>query len=144
MDALFADMAFMLQITLVVHFAVRLCCFPVALRYGWIVYALGIPAAAAGVVLLIGGAAWYFWLAGFLYLAWGAFGFVVEYVRRLQWRNPIRWSVFLPYVLLYLAATMFYWWPLALIDEALWYWYGALFVVATTLNVMSHRRGARG
>jgi hypothetical protein len=64
------------------------------MHYGCIVYALGIPAAAVNILLLLGGMAWSLWMGGFLYLIWGVFGYWIEYVREIEWRNPIRWSVF--------------------------------------------------
>jgi hypothetical protein len=139
LKVLFVVTAFMFQIVLVVHFVLRKWSFDFSLRYGWIVYALGVPAAAASVLLLLGDETWPLWLGGFIYLVWGGYGYWVEYVRRIQWRNPIHWLVFGPYVFLYLATTMFYWWPLALINRSLWYVYAVLFIVSTILNVTSHR-----
>ena len=86
--------------------------------------------------------AWSFWLGGFLYLAWGIFGYVVEYLKKIEWRSPIRWSIFGPYVLLYLSTCMFFWFPLALIWKPLWYLYAVLFIVSTILNVTSHQAGS--
>jgi hypothetical protein len=63
----------------------------------------------------------------------------VEYWKEIEWRNPIRWPIFGPYVLFYLATPLFYWFPLALLAKPLWYAYGALFVVSTVLNVTSHQ-----
>lgn len=56
----------------------------------------------------------------------------------------IRWPIFGPYVLLYLASVMFYWWPLALVSRPLWYVGAATFLVSTSLNVTSHKRANRG
>ena len=138
-DVLFVATAFLFEIALVVHFAVRRWRLDVAVRYGPIVYALSVPAATVSGILLFGGKAWWLWLGGVLFLLWAAFGFVVEYVGKVQWRDPIRWSVFVPYVLLCLATSMFYWWPLALIWKPLWYVFAAFFVASTVLNVISHR-----
>jgi hypothetical protein len=44
-----------------------------------------------------------------------------------------------PYVFLFLATTMFYWFPLALIYKPLLYVYAILFVISTVLNVTSHK-----
>ncbi|MBG6058766.1 hypothetical protein RCH16_001763 [Cryobacterium sp. MP_M5] len=131
--------ALLFQMLLVAHFALRRWRFDVAVRYGWIVYALGIPAAALSVLLLAGGAPRWQWTGGFLYLAWAAFGFVVEYVRQIEWRSPVRWPVFVPYLALYLATSMFYWWPLARVGLWAWLAGAVLFVAATVLNVTSHR-----
>lgn len=138
-DRLYVAVALLFQIVLIIHFALRRWRFAFALRYGPAVYALSVPAALVSVVLLSGGRPWWLWLGGFLFLAWAAFGYMVEYVRRIEWRRPpIRWPVFGPYVLLYLATVMFYWWPLAQVSRPLWYVGAALFVASTVLNVASH------
>ncbi len=138
LQALYVASAFVLQLVLIAHFALRRWRFHLAIRHGWIVYALSLPAAAVSVLLLLGGRPWSLWLGGFIYLAWAAFGYTVEYVKDVQWRSPIFWPIFGPYVLLYLATIMFYWWPLALIWKPLWYAAAVLFVAATVLNVTSH------
>ena len=108
------------------------------MRVGWIVYALSVPAATVSLLILLGGKPWSLWLGGFIYLIWATLGYTVEYVKDVQWRNPIRWSIFAPYIFLYLATVMFYWWPLALISRPLWYMYAVLFVISTILNITSH------
>jgi len=106
---------------------------------------LSIPAAALSALLLLGGMAWSLWLGGFLYLIWATYGFAVEYVKRIEWRNPIRWSIYGSYVFLYLATILFYWFPLGLISKPLWYAYAVLFIISTILNVTSHKGSkARG
>ena len=145
LDTLFVVFAFLFQIILIAHFAARRWAFATAMRYGPLVYTMAIPAAALSAAQLLAGKPWYFWLAGLLYAEWALFGYYVEYVAEIEWRSPIRWTVFIPYIGLYLATIMFYWWPLARLSEMLWYVYGALFLVATALNLASHRRseGAR-
>jgi hypothetical protein len=139
LDTLFVAGAFLIQIVLIIHFALRRWRFDFAIRNGWIVYALGIPLAGVSVLELLGGRSWSLWLGGFLYLAWAIFGYVAEYVRKIEWRAPIRGAIFGPYLLLYLGMLMFYWFPLALIAKPLWYAYAVLFVVSTFLNVSSHK-----
>jgi hypothetical protein len=140
LDILFVACAFLFQVILIIHFAVRKWRFPIAIRYGWIVYGLSIPAAAASILMLAGGKPWWLWLGGVLYLAWAGFGYAVEYIRRIEWRDPIRWPIFGPYLSLYLATVMFYWFPLARLSRALWYIGAALFIASTLLNVTSHSR----
>jgi hypothetical protein len=135
----FVVTAFLVQIILITHFALRRWHFETAIRYGPFVYAFGIVAFAASIVMLLGNMPLSFWLSGFLYLVWGLFGYVVEYRKKIQWRNPIRWSIFGPYIFLYLAMMMFYWFPLALIWKPLWYIYAVLFIISTVLNVTSHK-----
>jgi hypothetical protein len=139
LDILFIVWALFFQIALVVHFAVRKRFFEsYTLKFGWVVYALSIPAVVISVVLLLGGKTWSFWLGGFLFLAYAAYGYWVDYVRQIPWRKPLRLSIAFPYVFLYLATVMFYWWPLNLLSRPLWFVAAVLFVVGTILNITSH------
>lgn len=140
LETLFVVCAFLFQLILIIHFALRKWRFPIAMRYGPLVYALGIPAAFASTLLLSGGKPWSLWLGGFIYLLWAVYGYVVEYQKKIEWRNPVRWPVFGPYVFLYLATNMFYWFPLALISKPLWYIYAVFFIASSMLNVFSHAR----
>jgi hypothetical protein len=140
LETLYVVSASLFQTILIIHFALRKWHFDLAMRYGWVVYALSIPAFALSLFILQGGKSWPFWLSGFIYLIWAIYGYLVEYVRGIQWRTPIRWSIFGPYIVLYLATVMFYWWPLALIYKPLWYVYAVLFLISTFLNVTSHQR----
>ena len=139
LEILFVLTAFIFHIILIVHFAIRKWRFDIAIRHGPIVYVLSVPAMIVSVILLSGGMDWGFWLGGFIYFAFSIFGYVVEYVKGIEWRNPIRWSIFGPYVTLYLATVMFYWFPLANIRKPLWYLAAVLFVIGTTLNAASHK-----
>lgn len=139
LETVFVVTAFLFQAILIAHFALRKWRFTLAARYGWLVYALSIPAAVVSLLLLWGGKPWTLWLGGFLYLVWAAFGYVVEFVREIRWRNPPRWPILGPYVALYLATNMFYWWPLGLLYRPLWYYSALLFVVSTVLNATSHK-----
>lgn len=140
LETLFVLTAFLFQSLLIVHFALRKRRFDAAMRYGPIVYVLSIPALTASILLLLSGKTWSLWLGGILYFVWAIFGYAIEYVKKIEWRDPIRWSVFIPYVILYLSTVMFYWFPLGLISKPLWYVYAVLFVISTILNTTSHRR----
>ena len=139
LDRLFVVWAFLFQIVLIAHFAVRKPFFEsYTVKYGWIAYALCIPAAVISIILLRGGKSWSFWLGGFLFVVFAAFGYWVDYVAHIPFRNPLRFSIAFPYVLLYLATVMFYWWPLGLVSRRLWFAYAVLFVIGTILNITSH------
>lgn len=139
LDFLFIIWAFFFQIVLIVHFAIRKRNFEsYALKYGWLVYALSIPAVIISIILLLGGKPWSFWVGGFLFLVYASYGYRIDYVKQIQWRNPLRPSIMFPYVFLYLATVMFYWWPLGLLSRPLWIIYAVLFVIATILNITSH------
>jgi hypothetical protein len=139
LDKLFVVWAFLFQIVLIVHFALRKPFLEsYARKYGWLVYALCIPAAIISVILLRGGKSWTFWLGGFLFVIYAAFGYWVDFVAQIQFRKPLQLSIVFPYVLLYLATVMFYWWPLWPLSRLLWSVYTVLYVIATILNIRSH------
>jgi hypothetical protein len=139
LDKLFIVWAFFLQIVLIVHFAIRKPLFEsYTEKFGWIVYALCIPAVIISIVILRGGKSWSFWLGGFLFLAFALFGYWVDYVLKIPWRNPINKTVMFPYVFLYLSSIMFYWWPVGMLSRPLWFVYAVLFVIGTILNITSH------
>lgn len=140
LESLFVASAFLFQVSLIVHFTLRKWHFELAMHYGWLVYALSIPLAILSIFLLLNGNTWALWLAGFIYLTWGIYGYWIEYVKKIEWRDPIRWTVFCPYVFLFLSTIMFFWWPLALIYKPLWYVYAILFTISTFLNITSHKR----
>lgn len=139
LDLLFVLWAFLYQTILIIHFAVRKRFFEsYTLKYGWLVYALCIPGVIISIILLLGGMSWSFWLGGILLMIFSLYGYYVDYINKVEWRKPIKKSIFFPYVFWYLATIMFYWWPLALISKPLWYVYTVLYVVATVLNIRSH------
>jgi hypothetical protein len=140
LEMAFIFWAFLFQVVLIVHFALRKWRFEFAMRYGPLVYALSIPAAVLSISLFASGKTWSLWLGGLIYLVWAIFGYSVEYVQKIQWRDPPRWAIFGPYIFLYLATVMFYWWPLAPISKPLWVVYAILFGISTVLNATSHRK----
>ena len=140
LDALFVILALGIQIVLVAYFALRKWASPAALHWGWIVYALALPALSLSVAQLMAGKVWYLWQSGVLYSIWAIFGAIVDRVLRIEWRSPIYLPVFVPYVLLYMGSLMFYWWPLGVVGgRPLWLIYTLLFVISTFLNLSSHR-----
>jgi hypothetical protein len=139
LEKLFVGWSFFFQIALIVHFALRKGFFArYTLKYGWLIYALSIPALVISIILLRGGKSWSFWLAGFIFLVYAAYGYWIDFIKQIQWRNPLQLSIMFPYVLLYLSTVMFYWWPLGQLDRSLWFAYAILFVLAMILNITSH------
>ena len=139
LEILFVIWAFLLQIILIIHFAMRKRLFEsYTLKYGWLVYAMCIPAVVISIILLLGGKDWTLWLGGFLFLIYATFGYWIDYVKGIQWRKPLRKDIMFPYVTLYLVTIMFYWWPLYPLSLTLWLIYLVLYVVATILNLRSH------
>jgi hypothetical protein len=139
LDTAFVVWGFVLQSILIIHFAVRKRFFETyTVNYGWIVYALCLPGLVLSLYIIMGGKDWSFWLGGFLFVIWAAFGYWIDYIKGIHWRKPLRKDIMFPYVTLYLATIMFYWWPLALLHRPSWYVFGVLFVISTILNIRSH------
>jgi hypothetical protein len=139
LDKLFVVWAFLFQVIFIIHFAIRKPLMEsYTEKFGWIVYALCIPAVVISIILLRGGKSWSVWLGGFLFLIYAVFGYWVDYVAQIPWRNPVQLSIAFPYVFLYLATVIFYWMPLWSLSRPLWFIYAILYVIATILNITSH------
>ncbi len=139
LNKLFVVWSFFLQIILILHFALRKPLMEsYTEKFGWIIYALSNPSVIISLILLRGGKSWSFWLGGFLFILYAAFGFWVDYVAKIQFRNPFKPFIAIPYIILYLATLMFYWWPLGLINRQLWFIYAVLFIIGTIFNIASH------
>ncbi|MEJ2448532.1 MAG: hypothetical protein P8Y37_11425 [Anaerolineales bacterium] len=139
LETLFVIWAFFLQIVLIIHFAIRKPLYDsYTLKFGWLVYALCFPSAVISLVILFGGKSWSFWLGGFLFIAFAAYGYWIDYVKQINWRKPLRKDIMFPYVTLYLGTIMFYWWPLGLLSRPLWIAFGILFLIGSVLNLTSH------
>ena len=134
----FAAFGIASQVVLVLYFAARRWRPQAAERHGWIAYAFAAFGLPLGVLLIFGGQSWRLYAGPILLALWAALGAVVDLWRRLTWRDPIRWSVFVPYVGLYFWAQMFLWWPLWGLRRAAWLAFLVLFVVNTALNIRGH------
>ena len=77
-DTLFVLWAFVMQICLIVLFAIRKMNVEIILTYGWIFYLLSIPAVVVSIIMLRAGKEWSFWVGGFIFLVWAIFGLVIE------------------------------------------------------------------
>jgi hypothetical protein len=107
-------------------------------KWGWIVYALGVPSLGLSLWFFAAGQPWYHGLAYVLFTAWAAFGATVDIIRPVEWRSPIRASVFVPYLILYIATQFAFWIPLWFISTAYWFVYAVLYTLSTILNTASH------
>ena len=127
------------QAVLLAYFAARRWRTATADRYGWTVYAgSAVGGVVVGIVLIATGASWRLSTGPLLLAAWALFGAWADLYRRTGWRSPIRWQVLAPYVVLYLAAQMFLWWPLWNTWSLGWALYLVLFVSNTALNMSTH------
>ena len=138
LDKLYIGWSFFFHLALIAVFAVRKVNLEAILKHGWIFYMLSIPAVVVSVIIMRGGKPFSFWFAGFTFLVWAIFGYIVEYQLKIDWRGELVWPILIPFVLLYLTTVMFYWWPVAQLYKPLWYVYAAFFLIGTYLNVTSH------
>jgi hypothetical protein len=136
--AVFAVFGIGSQGVLAGYFAARRWSPLLAERFGWVAYAfaaLGLPLA---IWLLAGGQSWRLYVGPALLASWAVFGASVDLWRKVEWRAPILWRVFVPYVALYFFAQMFLWWPLWNLQRTAWAGFLVLFVANTALNLRGH------
>jgi hypothetical protein len=105
---------------------------------GIVAYAAGLLGAPVGLWLIAGRGDWRLGTGPLLMATWALLGGAVDLVLRIEWREPIRPSVFAPYVFLYFFGQMFLWWPLWDFQRGSWLVFGVLFVANTALNLRGH------
>ena len=138
-EVAFAVFGLVTQALLLGFFAARRWSPRLATRFGWVVYALGGLGLPLGIWLLLGGQSWRLFAGPLLMACWALFGAIVDLWRPRPWRRPpVAWNVLIPYVVLYVSAQMFLWWPLWNIERAAWLLYLLLFVPSTVLNIRGH------
>lgn len=127
------------QALLLAFFAARRWALRAATRYGWAVYAFAGSGLPLAVWLLLDGQPWELVVGPLLMAAWALWGATVDLWRPRQWRRPpVKWGVFVPYLLLYFWGQMFLWWPLWDIERVAWLLFLVLFVPSTVLNIRGH------
>ncbi len=139
----FAVFALVVQAGLAAHFAAYRWRPAWHRRWGWLAYALSLPGLALGLLCGLAQLPWVYWLAPGLLAAWAALGYTVDLWRPTNWRVPLRWSIFVPYLTLYLTAQFAFWIPLWSIGLGYWISYTLLYVLNTALNIPTHF-GPRG
>jgi len=139
-ETFFVGFAFLSQIFLALNFASRNWKPSLERKYGWVVYALGIPAALLGVYYWVNGVPWHFTIAPILFSTWALYGYYVDIIREINWRSPPTWPVFIPYVTLYMASQFSFWIPLWSIGLGYWIAFSMLYILNTSLNLYSHRK----
>ncbi len=73
--ALFTGFAFLFQVCLLANFSVRRWRPALERRYGWLVYALSLPALLLSAVFLADGEPSIIWAGPLVLFAWGGFGY---------------------------------------------------------------------
>jgi hypothetical protein len=140
LQALFVIFAFLTQALVIANFAARNWRPSLEIEYGWLIYAMGIVAIPLAILFLAGRQPWYIVTAPIVYSVWAALGYSVDRCRQVEWRSPPRWSIFIPYVGLFMASQFFFWIPLWYIGLGYWVAYTVAYAVNTGLNFYSHRQ----
>jgi hypothetical protein len=140
LQILFVAFAFISQALLIFNFATLKWKPTIQRKWGWIVYAAGLIALPLAILFLIREQTRYFWLAFALFTIWAMFGYVIDTLRPINWRNPIRWQIFVPYLVLYISTQFAFWIPLWFIWPGYWIIYAVLYTMSTVLNISTHFR----
>jgi hypothetical protein len=98
---------------------------------GYVMIALAVPATLAIVAFGRARAGWRQWGGPAVYLAFVALMVVVDYVWPVEFRYPMRYSILVPYLLLFFGAILLMGLPMFRMDRRLW-----LVTVATTILLL--------
>lgn len=140
LQTMFVAFALISQTLLILNFAAYKWKPGIQKKWGWIVYAFGWLALPLGLYFIASGGPWYSWFACILFAAWAIFGYIVDILRPVNWRGPIRWQILVPYLVLYISAQFAFWIPLWFIWPGYWIIYAVLYTISTVLNISNHPR----
>ena len=88
---------------------------------GMVIMALALPAGAALITFWRSGASWRQWLGLPLFLAFVALALVVDYIAPIEFREPMRPAILVPYLLLFFGAILLMGLPMFRLDRRLWF-----------------------
>ncbi len=98
---------------------------------GGVIIALAVPSAVALVALVQADAGWRQWVGPAVFLAFVALMLAVEYLWPVEFRSPARYSILVPYLLLFFGAILLMGLPMFRMDRGLW-----LVTVVTTVLLL--------
>jgi hypothetical protein len=99
---------------------------------GYVMIALGVPAAVALVAFVYARAGWLQWVGPSVYLTFLVLMIVVDYLWPVEFRSPRRYGILVPYLLLFFGAILLMGLPMFGMDRQLW-----LVTVATTVLLLA-------
>jgi hypothetical protein len=107
--------------------------------YSW----RGVPATLLGLWYLTTPYSWWLATGPLVFAAWTAFGYTVDLYRPINWRNPPRWPILIPYIALLWIGLFGLWMPLWRLGLVFWLAFGVMLAIHTALNIASHGKRAR-
>ncbi|MFC2082476.1 hypothetical protein ACFLSG_00350 [Candidatus Bipolaricaulota bacterium] len=99
---------------------------------GRVIVALAIPATAAIAAFIRAGAGWRHWMGPSVFVAFVAMLIAVEYIWQVEFRSPMRYSILVPYLVLFFGSILLMGLPMFRLNRPLW-----LVTVATTALLLS-------
>jgi hypothetical protein len=69
----------------------------------------GIPTLIILIINIFYQRAWWFWLFPLLYLIFISYEIIVDYIKKVEFRNPINKKILIPYLILYYVSIILMW-----------------------------------
>ncbi|MFC2095810.1 hypothetical protein ACFLSW_05180 [Candidatus Bipolaricaulota bacterium] len=98
---------------------------------GRVIVALAIPAMAAIAAFIRAGTGWRHWTGPSVFVAFVAMLVAVEYIWQVEFRSPMRYSILVPYLVLFFGSILLMGLPMFRLNRPLW-----LVTVATTILLL--------
>jgi hypothetical protein len=108
---------------------------------GYVMIALGVPAAIALAAFLRTEAHGLQWIGPAVYLAFLLLMIAVDYVWPVEFRSPARYDILVPYLLLFFGSILLMGLPMFRMDRRLWFVTAATTVLLLGSMGMAMRRG---
>jgi hypothetical protein len=102
---------------------------------------MGVPSLILAIIGALQGFGVSFSLAPLLYSAFALFALVVDVILKIEFRNPRRMVILLPYLLLYFAPLMMMWGMIWLLGSVFWAITGLTFLAMVIASFYSLNRG---
>ena len=83
---------------------------------------LGIPTLIIAIINIFFQREWWFWIFPLLFLIFIVFEFIIDYVKKIEFRNPRKNQILIPYLILYYVSIILMWgltWTLGILYGAI-------------------------
>lgn len=114
---------------------------PAAEAAGNTLLLLGLPAAALAVVAIVSGISTLYWVALLVYVAFCAFDLYLDVIRRIEFRNPRRPEILVPFLVLYYVALLGMWASLWSLGFGYWLASGGTFLLTVGGSTYALEKG---
>jgi phosphatidylserine synthase len=101
-------------------------------QLGYVMIGLAAPAGLALIAFVRTRAEWQLWIGPAVYLAFIALMIAVDYVSPVEFRSPARYSILVPYLVLFFGSILLMGIPMFRINRGLW-----MVTVASTVLLLS-------